>query len=58
MPAGRPKKENPRNINLGIRLTENEANRIQKCADELNISRTDTIMLGIEKVEKSLKRKK
>lgn len=55
-PAGRPPKKNPRNVNLNIRITKNEAQRIQKCADELNITRTDTIMKGIELVEKELKK--
>ena len=53
-PAGRPPKENPRNINLNIRITKAEAERIQKCADELNITRTDAIMKGIELVEKEI----
>lgn len=54
-PAGRPPKENPRNVNLNIRITKDEANRIQKCADELELTRTDTIMRGIGLVEKELK---
>lgn len=54
-PAGRPHKENPRNVNLNIRITKDEANRIQKCADELKLTRTDTIMKGIGLVEKELK---
>lgn len=56
-PAGRPPKENPRNINLNIRLTAEESKRIQACADELMITRTDTIMKGIELVEKELNKK-
>lgn len=54
-PAGRPPKENPRNVNLNIRITKDEANRIQKCADKLELTRTDTIMRGIGLVEKELK---
>lgn len=53
-PAGRPPKENPRNVNLNIRITKNEAQRIKECASKLNITRTDTIMKGIELVEKEL----
>jgi hypothetical protein len=53
-PAGRPHKENPRNVNLNIRIKKDEANRIQKCADELELTRTDTIMKGIGLVEKEL----
>lgn len=55
-PAGRPPKENPRNVNLNIRITKDEAQRIQKCADKLNITRTDTIMKGIGLVEEKLKK--
>lgn len=56
-PAGRPPKDNPRNINLNIRITKDEAKKIQNCADELNMTRTDTIMKGINLVEKELKNK-
>lgn len=56
-PAGRPPKENPRNINLNIRLTKEESKRIQDCADLLNITRTDAIMKGIELVEKEINKK-
>lgn len=55
-PVGRPKKENPRNVNLNIRLTKDEAKKIQDCADKLGITRTDTIMKGIHMVEKSLEK--
>lgn len=56
-PAGRPPKENPRNVNLNIRITKNEAEKIQFCADSLAITRTDAIMRGIDMVEKEIKRK-
>ncbi len=54
--TGRPPKENPRNVNLNIRLTEKESNDIRECADRLNLSRTDTIMKGIELVKSELKK--
>lgn len=54
--TGRPPKENPRNVNLNIRLTYDEARRIQECANKLNMTRTDTIMTGIGLVEKSIKK--
>ena len=53
-PAGRPPKENPRNVNLNIRITRSEAEKIQTCAERLNLTRTDTIMKGINMVEKEL----
>lgn len=54
---GRPPKENPRNVNLNIRITNDEARRIQECADKMNMTRTDTIMKGIKLVEKEIKQK-
>lgn len=54
---GRPPKENPRNINLNIRITEDESKRIQDCAEKLNMTRTDTIIKGIELVEKEISEK-
>lgn len=55
--TGRPPKENPRNVNLNIRITKNEAERIQSCADKLSMTRTDVIMTGIELVEKQIEQK-
>jgi uncharacterized protein (DUF1778 family) len=52
--TGRPPKENPRNVNLNIRITEDESRRIKECADKLKMTRTDTIMKGIELVEKEI----
>ncbi len=54
---GRPPKENPRNVNLNIRITKEESERIQNCADKLNMTRTDTIMKGIGMVEKKIEQK-
>lgn len=55
--TGRPPKENPRSVNLNIRITKEESKRIQKCADKLNMTRTDTIMKGIGMVEKEMGQK-
>ena len=56
-PAGRPKTENPRNVNLNIRLTKSEAETVQECADRLKTTRTDAIMRGIYKVKEELDKK-
>ena len=56
--TGRPPKENPRNVNLNIRITKDESQRIQNCADRLNLTRTDTIMKGIRMVEKEIEDQK
>lgn len=55
--TGRPPKENPRNINLNIRITKEESQRIQDCANKLRITRTDAIMKGIGMVENEIKQK-
>ena len=46
--TGRPKSDNPRNINLNIRITKDESNLIQECADILNKTRTDVIVEGVK----------
>ena len=55
--TGRPPKENPRNVNLNIRITSDEARRIKNCADKMSMTRTDAIMKGIGLVEKELEQK-
>lgn len=54
--TGRPPKENPRNVNLNIRLTEQESKDVQECANILGLSRTDTIMKGIQMVKSEIKK--
>ena len=50
---GRPLKTNePKSISLHLRITQTEAERIQKCSEKLGVPRTDTIMRGIELLEK------
>ena len=45
--TGRPKSENPKKISLTLRLSIEEAQMIQSCADKLGTSRTEAILLGI-----------
>lgn len=49
--TGRPPIDNPRNIRFTARLTQDEADTLQECADRLDISRTDVIVKGIELVK-------
>ena len=42
---------------LNIRLTKEEKERIDKCAEALEISRTDAIMKGIGLVENEIGKK-
>lgn len=53
---GRPPKSTTKNVNIGLRITEETANKLQKCADTLQISRTQVIEKGIEFVEKSIRK--
>lgn len=51
---GRPPKSNPRNTNLNIRISKDEATLIQECADRLGITRTDVIIKGVKMVQAQL----
>ncbi len=54
---GRPlKSDKPKNVSLHLRITESEAKRIQQCSNALKLSRTETIMRGIETLEKEIKK--
>ena len=56
---GRPRIDNPRKNQTKIRTTDEELSKIEFCAKELNVSKTDVILLGVEKVyQEVLKRKK
>ena len=54
--TGRPPKEIIKNVNLGLRLTKETADKLQWCADALEISRTEVIEKGIDLVEAELKK--
>lgn len=56
--TGRPPiNSESRKEKLNIRLTTEEKERIEKCAEMLEISRTDTIMKGIGLVENEIGKK-
>lgn len=55
--TGRPPKDNPRNVNLNIRVTKDEAQLIQNCADRLETTRTEVIIRGVEMVKAELDKK-
>ena len=54
--TGRPHKEITKSVNLGLRLTEETAAKLQRCADTLGISRTQVIEKGIDLVEQGMKK--
>lgn len=43
---------------LNIRLTQKEKKDIEYCSDKLELSRTDTIMIGIGLIKKELDKNK
>lgn len=56
-PAGRPKIDNPKNVRLEIRLTQEENNVLTECAKRLGVTKTEVINKGILLVKKELEKK-
>lgn len=54
--TGRPHKDVTKNVSLGLRLTQETADKLQRCAKTLGISRTEVIEKGIDLVEKDMKK--
>lgn len=52
--TGRPPKEITKSVNIGLRISKITAEKLQKCANYLNISRTEVIEKGIDLVEKEI----
>lgn len=55
--TGRPPKEITKNVSLGLRIKEETAVKLKRCAEELQISRTEVIERGIDMVVDKLDRK-
>lgn len=56
-PAGRPKIDNPKNVRLEIRLTQEENKLLEECANIMDVTKTDVINKGIQLVKKELDKK-
>ena len=54
---GQKIKDNPKNVRLDLRLTKEEAEDLQYCADKLNTSRTNVINKGVQKVKEEIDKK-
>lgn len=52
---GRPT-ENPKIIQTRIRMTKDEASMLNECAIKLGKTRTDIIIMGIQKVYQEIKK--
>lgn len=55
--TGRPKSDNPKNVRLEIRLTQEQSNSLDECAKILGTNRTDAIIKGIELLREQIKQK-
>ena len=51
---GRPKSDNPRNIRLEITLNKDENEKLKWMSETLKLSKTSTIVKGLELLEKEL----
>lgn len=49
--------DNPKCVNLSLRLTKSEAEDLQYCADRLATSRVNIINMGVQKVKDELDKK-
>ena len=54
--TGRPHKEITKSVNLGLRLTKETADKLQRCSESLGISPTEVIEKGIDLVEETIKK--
>lgn len=54
--TGRPHKDVTKSVNLGLRLTKETADKLQRCAETLGISRTEVIEKGIDLVDETIKK--
>lgn len=55
--TGRPT-DNPRNINLNIRISQKESDMIQKCADKMKTARVNIIVEGVKLLEQKIEKEK
>lgn len=52
--VGRPKSNNPRNIRLEITLNKDENENLKRISETLKLSKTSTIVEGLELLGKEL----
>ena len=49
--------DNPKTVKLNLRLTKQEAEDIQYCADKLNTTIVDVINRGVKKIKEEIDKK-
>ncbi len=47
---------NPRNVRLEIRLTQNESKKLESCAEKMKTTKTEVIKRGIQLVSEELEK--
>ncbi|MCI5904572.1 MAG: hypothetical protein MRZ61_05470 [Oscillospiraceae bacterium] len=56
--TGRPKAENPKDIQLKIRADKQTIDDLDYCCEKTSLNRSDVIRLGIQKVKQEVDEKK
>lgn len=56
--TGRPKAENPKDIQLKIRADKQTIEDLDYCCERTKMTRSDVIRLGIQKVKQEVETKK
>lgn len=54
--TGRPKIDNPKTIQMRIRMTKDEADTLKECAEVLQKTKTDIVIMGIQMVHANIKK--
>lgn len=53
---GRPKVENPKALQYRIRLTEEEAQKLEYCSEKTGLTKADVLRKGLERVYQEVKK--
>lgn len=54
---GRPKAENPKNIQLKIRADKQTIEELEYCCEKTKLTKSDVVRLGIKKVKQEVENK-
>lgn len=55
--TGRPRKDNPKDTRIQVRIDKETLKKLDKCAEEKNTTRSEVIREGIDLVNDELKKK-
>lgn len=54
--TGRPKIENPKSLQYRIRLTEEEAQKLDYCCEKTGLTKADVLREGLERIYQEVKK--